>query len=585
MGSEKGCIILVTMSKIWLISVCFLFFVICFLFLVPPVHADELGELEQKLADLKHALNLSVAATTPLEKNLDKLQVNLDEIRKKISLIEKQVFEKELQVREGEKLLILAEELLSQKVRQIYKSTTHFGANSLLFIFQNSLTSTLRQFGYQKAAITSDRDTIVKVVLYVKDLEKKKKDLEEEKNRLAKVKEEADKQAAFLQKEISGAKKYQAALNTQIAQLSQRQQELLAQKLASLNLPTRLGAGPLFCTDDRKIDPGFRPAFAFFTYGIPHRVGMNQYGAYGRANAGQDYKTILQAYFDGISFEGGKENIQIKVQGHGSMPLDDYLLGIYEMPENWDIKALKAQAVAARSYALAYTNNGQGEICTTQACQVWKPDKKTGQWKQAVEQTRGEVMVYGGQVIKAWYSSTDGGYTYKSGDVWSKDTAWTRRFRDVNGDVSSFDDLNSRAYDRDSPCFYAAQGFRGEFGKSAWLKSDEVADIVNVLLLAKKDTSSQNHLVQSDRSNPDNVDTWDSGRVKQELRNRGGTPYNNISEIKIEWDKDLGKTTLVLISGDGGNNSFDGNEFKNFFNLRAPANIQIVGPLYNIEKR
>ena len=46
-----------------------------------------------------------------------------------------------------------------------------------------------------------------------------------------------------------------------------------------------------------------------------------------------------------------------------------------------------------------------------------------------------------------------------------------------------------------------------------------------------------------------------------------------------------GKTTAVQIFGDGGSTSFDATEFKNWFNLRAPANIQIVGPLFNIEQK
>ncbi len=564
-----------------------LFFIILnSLFLIlPSVSADELSDVEKKLSDLKHALELSQAATTPLEKNLDKLKDNLESIRVKVTSIENELTKKEQQVKEGEKLLILAQELLSQKVRELYKNSSLYGGGGLLFLLHTNLPESIRLYGYQKKVLSSDRDAIVNVVLYIKDLEKKKKELESESVRLSKIKEETDQQAAFLAKEINKAKKYQSQLFGQIAQLSTRQQQLLAEKLGSLNLPSSLGAGPLYCTDDRNLDPGFRPAFAFFTYGIPHRVGMNQYGAYGRAKEGQDYKTILQAYFSDISFEGGKENIQIKIQGNGQKPLDEYMLGIYEMPENWDMNALKAQAVAARSYALAYTNNGQDEICTTQACQVWKADKKTGQWKQAVEQTKGEVMVSSGQVIKAWYSSTDGGYTFTSGDVWGSNRSYTKRMRDTNGDVGSFSDLSSRAYDRESPCFYAAQGFRSEYAKSAWLKESEVSDIVNVLLLAKKDSETQKHLSQPDKPNPDGTDTWDEGRVKQELKNRGVTPYNTISNISIDWDKGLGKTNNVTVSGDAGSNSFNGDEFKSFFNLRAPANIQIVGPLYNIEKK
>jgi SpoIID/LytB domain protein len=416
-------------------------------------------------------------------------------------------------------------------------------------------------------------------------LEQKKKQLEGEKVRLSKIKEETNSQAKFLEKEIGGAKKYQMQLSSQIAHLSTRQQELLAQKLASLNLPTSLGGGPLYCTDDRKLDPPFRPAFAFFTFGIPHRVGLNQYGAYGRAKVGQNYQDILHAYYDNVSFTKRDANTKIKVQGYGEMKLEDYLLGIYEMPGDWPKEALKAQVVAARSYALAFTNNGKDEICTTQACQVYKGGNKGGDWERAVKETEGEIMMAGGEIVKAWFASTFGGYTFTSGDVWSSNKSWTKRSRDANGDITSFSDLFAKAYDRDSPCFYAAQGFRNEYAKSAWLKESEVADIVNVLLLAKKDNGTQSHLSQSDKPNPDGTDTWDEGRVKTELRNKGVTPYNSISDISIDWDKGLGKTTNIIISGDGGRNTFDGEEFKSFFNLRAPANIQVVGPLYNIEKK
>src|SRR3989338_896427 len=555
------------------------------LVIVVKIYADELSEIEKKLADLKGALQMSINATTPLEKNLGLLQKNLQDIQNRTVMIASDLVKKEKEVAEGEKLLIVAEDLLSQKVKKLYKSASQYGSYGLASLLSQNLGEAIRHFGYQKAVINSDKDTIVKVVMYVKDLEEKKKKLEDEKIRLAKIKAETDVQAVFLQKEIGGAKNYQSQLRQTIATLTNRQRQLLAEKLSSLNLPSSLGAGPLICVDDRTLDPGFRPAFAFFTYGIPHRVGLNQYGAYGRAKAGQNYRDILNAYYANISFEKKDPHMKIKVQGYGEKDLDDYLLGIYEMPGNWPIDALKAQVVAARSYALSYTNNGQGEICTTQACQVYKGGNKGGDWEKAVHDTEGEVMVSGGEIVKAWYASTFGGYSFTSGDVWGSDKSFTKRTRDTNGDVNSLGDLSGKAYDRESPCFYAAQGWRSEFGKSAWLKEGEVADIVNVLMLAKKDSSVQSHLSQTDKPNPDGVETWNTDRVKQELRTRGGSPYNSVSNFSMDWDKGSGKTTSIRVEGDAGSNSFDADEFKNFFNLRAPANIQIVGPLYNIERR
>src|SRR4030043_2163905 len=186
----------------------FLLFVICFLLFVPKASADELSDLEKQISDLRRAFEMSRAATTPLEKNLDQLQANLTSIRKKTEVIAKDITVKENQVKEGEELLLLAEEMLGQKVRELYKSSSQFGAWGVFVILNNNLSSMLRRFGYQKAVISGDRDTIVKVVLYIKDIEQKKKTLEEEKVRLAKIKEETDIQAGFLEKEITGAKKY-----------------------------------------------------------------------------------------------------------------------------------------------------------------------------------------------------------------------------------------------------------------------------------------------------------------------------------------------------------------------------------------
>jgi hypothetical protein len=151
--------------------------------------------------------------------------------------------------------------------------------------------------------------------------------------------------------------------------------------------------------------------------------------------------------------------------------------------------------------------------------------------------------------------------------------------------VGSFGDLNSSSYDKDSPCFYAAQGWRSEYGKSAWLKSEEVADIANVILLSRADSSTGDHLYQTDKPHPYGGEVWSEERVKSELRNNNITPFSNVFGVSISADFGGGRTTNVSISGDAGTKSFSGEEFKGFFNLRAPANIQIVGPLFNIERK
>jgi len=78
---------------------------------------------------------------------------------------------------------------------------------------------------------------------------------------------------------------------------------------------------------------------------------------------------------------------------------------------------------------------------------------------------------------------------------------------------------------------------------------------------------------------------WSIDQVRNELQTRGVTPYTSISSVSVSWDKGSGRTTQVSLSGDAGSVSFDASTWKSYFNSRAPANISIVGPLYNVEKR
>jgi SpoIID/LytB domain protein len=512
---------------------------------------------------------------TPLQKESTGLQAKISSAKNQIAAMENQVTKLGQQLIDKEADLEVQKTLFSERIRNYYINTKKY--NPFLIFFASSESSLLlQQYTWSQAIIHQDQTSITTYVNDINTLNNDKIKLETAKTQISALKKSMDDRFGYLSKVITQAETYKNKLNDALTKLE-------AQRIANLNLPTTVGSG-IACVDDRKIDPGFGSGFAFFTFGIPHHVGLNQYGAYGRAKAGQSYHDILSAYFNNISFDK-RPNITIKVNGYGSMSLEQYLLGIYEVPNDWPMEALKAQAVAARSYALNYTNNGANSICTTQACQVYKGGDKGGAWEQAVKATEGEVLTQNGQVITAWFASTAGGFTYTSSDVGWASTGWTKEIRDTSGDVNSFDDLFSKAYDKDSPCFYAAQGYRPEYNKSAWLKPSEVADIINVVLLYQKDSSVQSHLCYKDNSGGCS-DTWNSDRVKTELKNRGGNPFNSIDSASVtDWDKNGGRTNTISFTGDVGSVSLSGSIFKSLFNIRAPANISIVGPLYNIEKR
>lgn len=565
-----------------------------FFLAAPRSYSDELDDLNQQIGDLKSKLDMSVNATKPLESELIADQTQIAKIKNRVGGITLDIAEKKKNIDASYQDLTKKELFLNQTIRDFYIKSS-YNSPLLVFLSTNNASEITRILAYQKAAQDEDKHIITNIALSIQDLEQKKQDLENEQRRLVALQANLDEESAKLDKIVQGAKAYQATLNGQIATLSAKQQQLIAAKQASLGLPTSAYTTSGGCSSDltNGKDPGFSPKFAAFTNGVPHRVGLNQYGAKGRAAAGQNSTDILNAYFANVQFSTVSTSTSIHVVGTNeygqsfdtNWDIETYLTHLYEMPTDWPSEALKAQVIAARSYALATTNNGASSICPSQSCQVVKQELNSQAWIDAVHATAGQVMTNGGQPIKAWFSSTAGGYVHSSSDVGWNSTPYTKTALDASGPVSSFADLQNNAYDKTSPWFYCDWGSRSQYGGTAWLKSEELADIVNVALLAKADNGTISHLSQPDKPNPDGTDTWDANRVRQELQSHGGPVFHSVSSVSVDADFGSGRTTTIHINGDAGSQSFSGDEFKSYFNLRAPANINIVGPLYNIETK
>jgi len=91
-----------------------------------------------------------------------------------------------------------------------------------------------------------------------------------------------------------------------------------------------------------------------------------------------------------------------------------------EMPHKWHIEALKAQAIASRTYALKKTNIGLYDIDSTQTNQVYNGlESSTFKTRRAVRETRSLVITYKNKLINALFHSSSGGMTENSEEVWS----------------------------------------------------------------------------------------------------------------------------------------------------------------------
>lgn len=140
--------------------------------------------------------------------------------------------------------------------------------------------------------------------------------------------------------------------------------------------------------------------------------------------APSNYGTKNFIYVNGKTYLG---DFRFIVEGNSyirpinTIPMDDYLKGVvsYEMSNSWGnnggLEALKAQAVAARTFALRY---GNAIITDTQSHQVYGGYSWYSHTTRAVNETSGVVARYKGSLIQAFYSSSNGGKIFSNTNSW-----------------------------------------------------------------------------------------------------------------------------------------------------------------------
>ena len=534
-----------------------------------PVLADddEILALQKEIDKLNQARQMSLSATKPLEGQLENLQKQLIQIQYNIELLSQKIVKKEKDLDARTQKIAEQQALLEVRVRSYYIRS--FLNSPLAIIFsQGDAGGIMRELSYRMATAREDQKVITSITEEITDLLVQKEKLEKDKVSLAGLQVEVDKNAGFLGGEIKKAKDFQADLSKKIAELTAKQQAILAAK--SGNFVTSVGDVPL--ADDANArptyDPGFRPAFAAFSFGAyTHRNGMSQYGAKGRAESGQNAEQILAAYYPGSSLNKSYSvPSTINVDGYGSRAFEDeYMKRIYEMPNSFPKEALKAQAVAARTYAI----RRGGSICATESCQVYKDSNKGGAWEEAVRETKGWVLEGG---PGAQYSSTTGGYGNNSG--WDTKCGgrqcWT-----------------PEAYEKiaGSPWFYKGW-YRDRNGASCgkshpWLNEEQMSDILNAYIVYKSGD-------QADRVSPVDTSCWPGNpftysEMKDKANNHGGA-VTTVGSVSVTYSND-GSTANVSFATNRGSVSISGSDFKTIFNLRAPGYVSIKSPLYNIETK
>ncbi len=158
---------------------------------------------------------------------------------------------------------------------------------------------------------------------------------------------------------------------------------------------------------------------------------------YYRAFLEKDSHGIIN--FDGKNFRGEfliKRNDDRGLTVINYLSLQEYLYGVLprEMSGDWPLEALKAQAVAARNYAVANMGKHSDygfDLCSTIDCQVYGGyDVESPRSNMAVDETIGKVLTYEGEVISAFFHSNSGGSTEDSENVWGMAIPYIRGVKD-----------------------------------------------------------------------------------------------------------------------------------------------------------
>lgn len=545
---------------------------------------DDLGCLENQIKDLTKSLDASKAATTPLEDEIKKLSSRIKSIQSQINTAAAKQVQTEEDIKERGEKVSTHYIVLSFKIREMYKRLRSQPL-WMSVVSNTDMGAARRELAYRQESNDQDRQIIVNLVQEIGKLEEDKEVLEKEKIKLTSLQKELDKQNNFFINEVAKAKAYQTDLSGKIAVLSAKQQAIVAARSGSFI--TGVGSVPIGSDYDASI-AGFNSGapggyFGVFSFGaFTHRKGMSQYGAKARAES-QSYEDILEAYYGKRPVDkdtGGS----IKVTGYGDMDFETtYLYGIAEMPSDWPEQALKAQAVAARTYAYRYKRDGLS-ICTTEACQVFsksKSDSVPEAWKNAVNSTRGKVL----EDVVTYYSSTTGGYLSTSG--------WDTTDKSAGGDWTS------KAWESKagSPWFYKAwyrNGYRNSdnsCGRKPWMSEEEMTDIINAWLVLKQ---GEGNGVDTSRVLPVTIGSCNIGGQggdpysMSDLRSKLSNPVTSISGKPVLTNDNSGNTTNVKFSTNRGDINIPGSQFKEVFNTRAPGYISIPQTgfaFFNIERK
>jgi stage II sporulation protein D len=173
--------------------------------------------------------------------------------------------------------------------------------------------------------------------------------------------------------------------------------------------------------------------------GNGHGVGMSQDGAYGYAKHGWSSQAILAHYYTGTTIGQAPAGAIVRVLVGATVhrvPLERYVRGVVsaEVPSEWPLAVLEAQAIASRTYALtAHAGGSRFDVYSDTRSQVYRGvAAETAQTNAAVAATAGQIVTYAGAPAITYFFADSGGMTEDVQNAWpgSEAQPWLRGVSD-----------------------------------------------------------------------------------------------------------------------------------------------------------
>ncbi len=584
-----------------------------------PVYSNDIQQLENEISQKEKEIKEKESVLKSVESRIKEISNSNYSISQKITLLndeitaleeniastEKEIEAKILAIQEKQELLEKKRLLIDEVSGDLYVQSRYKIAN--FFFDKENWKNLVEVFFIKKVTISMLREEVEKIGGEFSSLAESKADLDRQKEELDSQRKGLDdaytllkEEKQKLQTELSKQVASKSGLSSEITDLTKKVSQLQSALIAARSAGLISSGGYVGSEDGTSISQAPAGSFGVFSIGAyTHRNGMSQWGARARADAGQSFSQILSFYYPGstvrtgnVVISGVEESIMqnIDIQGYGVNTFEDfYLMGIKEMPEDWSMEVLKAQAIAARTFAIRYTSNGRGSICTTQSCQVFSTPLKTGRWKQAVEATRGMILIDGsGSPISTQYAAVHGG--------WINNVGWDTQ---SGGGSNWFNDSWERA--SGVTWFYKSwykEGYTssGEScGHSPWLSHQEMVDVLNAYLIKNdigiKKSADKSRLLPSDYGRcPGRLDYGRYDKTpytSSELKSFLVSPVNTIFSVSTSLSGGL--TASVSFGTDRGSVNISGMLFKDIYNQMAPGHMRIQQQshywYFNVEKK